>query len=45
MTSALDPPPSRELFDVPEDIAYFNVANLAPHLHSVLLGPFGLGYL
>jgi selenocysteine lyase/cysteine desulfurase len=35
MTSALDPPPSRELFDVPEDIAYFNVANLAPHLHSV----------
>ena len=35
MTSALDPPSSRELFDVPEDIAYFNVANLAPHLHSV----------
>ena len=25
----------RELFDVPEDVAYFNVANLAPHLHSV----------
>ena len=25
----------RALFDVPEDIAYFNVANLAPHLHSV----------
>ena len=25
----------RELFDVPEEIAYFNVANLAPHLHSV----------
>ena len=25
----------RELFDVPDDVAYFNVANLAPHLHSV----------
>jgi len=25
----------RELFDVPADVAYFNVANLAPHLHSV----------
>lgn len=25
----------RELFDVPEDVAYFNVANLAPHLHTV----------
>jgi selenocysteine lyase/cysteine desulfurase len=25
----------RELFDMPEDIAYFNVANLAPHLRSV----------
>lgn len=26
---------SRALFDVPDDIAYFNVANLAPHLHTV----------
>jgi selenocysteine lyase/cysteine desulfurase len=25
----------RHLFDVPEEIAYFNTANLAPHLHSV----------
>ena len=25
----------RELFDVPEDVAYFNVANRAPHLHAV----------
>ena len=25
----------RELFDVPDDVAYFNVASLAPHLHSV----------
>jgi len=26
----------RELFDVPEDVAYLNVANLAPHLRSAL---------
>ena len=25
----------RELFDVPDEIAYFNTANLAPHLHAV----------
>ena len=25
----------RELFDVPDEIAYFNTANLAPHLYSV----------
>jgi selenocysteine lyase/cysteine desulfurase len=25
----------RAAFDVPDDIAYFNTANLAPHLHSV----------
>jgi selenocysteine lyase/cysteine desulfurase len=33
-----DPPllgSCRELFDVPEDVAYYNVANLAPHLHAV----------
>ncbi|MQA12498.1 MAG: aminotransferase class V-fold PLP-dependent enzyme [Pseudonocardiaceae bacterium] len=27
--------PQRHLFDVPEEIAYFNTANLAPHLHAV----------
>jgi selenocysteine lyase/cysteine desulfurase len=27
--------PQRELFDVPDEIAYFNTANLAPHLRSV----------
>ena len=25
----------RELFDVPDEVAYFNTANLAPHLHAV----------
>ena len=25
----------RGLFDVPDDVAYFNVSNMAPHLHSV----------
>jgi selenocysteine lyase/cysteine desulfurase len=38
MSSVQDPSPTgscRGLFDVPEDVAYFNVANLAPHLHSV----------
>ena len=25
----------RHAFDVPEEVAYFNTANLAPHLHSV----------
>ncbi|HYP47571.1 MAG TPA: aminotransferase class V-fold PLP-dependent enzyme [Thermoleophilaceae bacterium] len=31
-----DPLPSqRGAFDVPDDIAYFNTANLSPHLHAV----------
>jgi hypothetical protein len=25
----------RALFDVPPEIAYFNTANLSPHLHAV----------
>ncbi|MGO4444899.1 aminotransferase class V-fold PLP-dependent enzyme [Mycobacterium sp. 2YAF39] len=28
-------PAQRELFAVPDEIAYFNTANLAPHLHAV----------
>jgi selenocysteine lyase/cysteine desulfurase len=28
-------PVQREMFDIPDEIAYFNTANLAPHLHSV----------
>lgn len=38
MSAAQHPLPAgscRGLFDVPEDVAYFNVANLAPHLHAV----------
>lgn len=27
--------PQRSAYDVPDDVAYFNTANLAPHLHSV----------
>jgi hypothetical protein len=28
----------RDAFDVPDEVAYFNTANLAPHLRSVRAG-------
>jgi len=28
-------PVQRDMFDIPDEIAYFNTANLAPHLHRV----------
>lgn len=33
--STADVPGRRDLFDVPEQVAYFNTANLAPQLHAV----------
>ena len=33
MTATLGP--QRSVYDVPDEVAYFNTANLAPHLHAV----------
>ena len=33
MTATLAP--QRSAYDVPDEVAYFNTANLAPHLHTV----------
>lgn len=34
-TQAAELGPQRAAYDVPEDVAYFNTANLSPHLHAV----------